>query len=88
MTCLNYSQIQALADGEADDVTAAHAAGCARCGARVQERRVLMGAIERSIDVPVPVPLSTARRVDESLRHGATRLRLEQIATGRHCQKA
>lgn len=78
MTCLNDIQIQALADGEADGAAAAHTAGCARCGARVQERRLLMSAIERSIDVPVPVPMSTARRVDDSLRHGATRLREPQ----------
>ena len=75
MTCLNDIQIQALADGEADGAEAAHAAGCARCGERVQERRVLMGAIEQSIDVPVPMPVSTARRVEDGLRGGATRLR-------------
>ena len=68
MTCLNDIQIQALADGEADGAVAAHAAGCARCGERVQERRALMGAIERSIDVPVPVPLSMTRNVEQIFR--------------------
>ena len=63
MTCLNDIQIQALADGETDGAAAAHAAACAHCGARLQERRLLMAAIERSIDVPVPVPMATARRV-------------------------
>jgi hypothetical protein len=72
---LNDIQIQALADGEADHAATTHAAACARCAERVQERRRLMAAIERSIDVPVPVPIATARRVEESLRHGATRLR-------------
>ena len=75
MTCLNDIQIQALADGETDGAAAAHAAACTHCGARLQERRLLMAAIERSIDVPVPVPMATARRVEEGLRGGATRLR-------------
>jgi hypothetical protein len=82
MTCLNDIQIQALADGEVDGVAAAHAAGCARCGQRVEERRLLMGAIERAIDVPVPVPASLASAVDEirlkaeaiGSQKGATRL--------------
>jgi hypothetical protein len=83
MTCLNDIQIQALADGEVDGVAAAHAAGCARCGQRVEERRLLMGAIERAIDVPVPVPASLASAVEETFRlkaettgsqRGATRL--------------
>src|SRR5688572_18093345 len=75
MTCLNDIQIQALADGEADAAAQDHAADCARCGERLRERRLLLGAIERSIDVPVPIPISTARRVEEGLRGGATRLR-------------
>lgn len=75
MTCLNDIQIQALADGEVDAAAAAHASACARCGERVQERRLLMGAIERSIDVPVPVPISTARNVEQIFR-------LEAEATG------
>jgi hypothetical protein len=65
---LNDIQIQALADGEGDRAAATHAAGCARCGERVQARRALMSAIERSIDVPVPLPMSTARNVEQIFR--------------------
>jgi hypothetical protein len=84
MTCLNDSHIQALADGEPRPDAAQHAATCARCAARVRERRLLMAAIERSIAVPIEVPAPVARRVDEIFRLraaatanqvGATRLR-------------
>jgi hypothetical protein len=88
MTCLNDIQIQALADGEADPAAAAHAAGCADCARRLRDRVALMGSIERSLDVPVPVPSPLVHRVDEafrlkaeatgsgeSFRSGATRLR-------------
>jgi len=86
MTCLNDSQIQALADGEADSASKQHAAGCARCAARVRERAALMSRIERSIDVPVEAPASLTRRVEESLHGGATRLRTVRgagLRTGR-----
>jgi hypothetical protein len=84
MTCLNDIHIQALADGEAAPEAARHAAGCARCGARLHERVELMNAIRHTIDVPVTMPASLAGRVDEGFRfnadaagahEGATRLR-------------
>jgi hypothetical protein len=77
MTCLNDSHIQALADGELLPDAAQHAATCARCAARVRERRLLMAAIEQSIAAPVAVPAPLARRVEESFR-------LKAEATGRH----
>ncbi len=83
MTCLNDSHIQALADGERLPEAAAHAASCARCAERIQERRVLMAAVTRAIDVPVAVPPTLARSVEESLRQGgATRLRTQERGRG------
>jgi hypothetical protein len=82
MTCLNDIQIQALADGEEDGPARAHAAGCAPCAARVRERQALMLDISRSIDVPVAIPGPAARRVQESLRQGATRLRAPEPRRG------
>jgi hypothetical protein len=68
MTCLNDSHIQALADGEPFPDATQHAAACARCAGRVRERRQLMAAVEREIGVPVAVPPSLARSVEESFR--------------------
>ena len=84
MTCLNDIHIQALADGEGTPEMVRHAADCARCGARLRDRIELMGAIRRTVDVPVTIPVSLAQRVDEGFRlnagaagvqEGATRLR-------------
>jgi hypothetical protein len=80
---LNDTQIQALADGEIDAAATAHAASCARCAERVRARAALMSGIERSLDVPIDVPASLARRVDEDLRSsGATRLRDDRSPSG------
>src|SRR5713226_4234671 len=76
MTCLNDSHIQALADGEGDLAAAQHAAACARCGARLRDRREVMAAIERAIDVPAAIPSSLALSVKEIFR-------LKTQATGR-----
>jgi hypothetical protein len=99
MTCLNDSHIQALADGEPLPEATQHAATCARCAARVRERRLLMGAIEQSIAVPVAVPAPLAQKVEETFRlkaeatgrpaeamgrqEGATRLRASRPGTRR-----
>jgi hypothetical protein len=83
MTCLNDSHIQALADGEPLPQAAHHADGCASCAGRVRERRLLMAAVEQAIDVPVAVPPSLARNVEESLRleAQATRAGAEAVTT-------
>jgi hypothetical protein len=76
MTCLNETHIQALVDGEGSAEDRGHARECADCAARVQTRSVLMASIAKSIDPPVAMPVSLARRVEEGLRQsGATRLR-------------
>ena len=76
MNCLNDIRIQALADGEADALGAAHAASCERCGARLRERVTLMSSIAHALDVPVAVPPALASSVEESFRAGgATRVR-------------
>jgi hypothetical protein len=79
---LNDTQIQALADGEADAAAAAHAASCARCGERLRARATLMSAVQQSLNVPVEMPAPLARRIEEDFRlkaegtgTGATRLR-------------
>jgi hypothetical protein len=84
MTCLNDSHIQALADGESVPDAAQHAAGCPPCAARVQERRLLMAAVESEIGVPVAVPASLAQRIDESfrLKAEATRVGSDAARTG------
>jgi hypothetical protein len=48
----------------------------------VRERQALMLDISRSIDVPVAIPGPAARRVQESLRQGATRLRAPEPRRG------
>jgi hypothetical protein len=98
MTCLNDIHIQALVDGEAAPEAARHAAACARCGERVRERAELMGAIRRTIDVPVEVPRGLADTVEATRNHaaaarnqveaagtlkGATRLRESHLRTSR-----
>ena len=76
MTCLNETHIQALADGEGSAEARRHARECADCAARVQARSVLMASIATSIDPPVRMPASLARRVEDGFRQGgATRLR-------------
>jgi len=68
MTCLNDSHIQALVDGEADGAARAHAAGCARCQARVRERQQLMLALAESVNVPALMPAPLTNRVEAILR--------------------
>lgn len=94
MTCLNDIHIQALADGEATPEAARHAAGCARCGERLRERVELMEAIRHAIDVPVTMPASLGRAMDDGFRlkaeatgskeaTGATRLRAQDSGVRR-----
>jgi len=77
MHCLNDTEIQLLADGEAADEIRRHAATCASCGARVRERRALMAQMGETLNPPVAVPPVIASRLNaESLRaQGSTRLR-------------
>jgi hypothetical protein len=79
MTCLNGSQIQAVADREAAPDLTAHAESCSRCAERVRESRQRASALAASLAEPSIVPPALAARVraaiqEESAR-GATRLR-------------
>jgi hypothetical protein len=79
MTCLTNAQVQAVADGEATPVEREHAAACAGCGAKVEERRTQMSALTASF-AAVEFPASSRQRIDAALaagspRSGATRLR-------------
>ena len=56
MHCLNDTEIQLLADGEAADEIRRHAATCASCGARVRERRALMAQMGETLNPP-KIPL-------------------------------
>jgi hypothetical protein len=78
MECLNSTQIQAVADGEAGAAERAHVATCDACAARVARRQQQISEIERTLNAPVAVPPSLAMRVDAALgagAAGATRLR-------------
>jgi hypothetical protein len=81
MTCLNDSQIQALADSEGTVAMREHAAGCASCGQKLRVRTARMEEIRQSLDVPLVVPSGLAARVDAarsgSTAYGATRLRVQ-----------
>jgi len=89
MTCLNDSYIQALADGEGSAEARRHVLECAACAARVEARAALVASIVHSLDVPVTMPASLARRVEDSFRlkadatqQGATRLRTTERGRG------
>jgi len=76
MQCLNDSQIQAIADGEASVAERAHAATCSACAARLGKRQHQMTGIEEALNAPTAMPAAVARRVEGALRSGgATRLR-------------
>ncbi len=79
MTCLNTSQIQAVADGEAPDDLRQHAAACPRCAARVRERRSATAAMQDFLGGETAMPPRLARQIEAALAGqeapGATRLR-------------
>lgn len=85
MKCLNDAQVQAVVDNEATDEIRAHAASCARCAARLEERRTLIGEAVQALEVPAPMPAVLQQRVEQALAssstRGATRLRDAQPAT-------
>jgi hypothetical protein len=84
MNCLNDEQLQALADGEGNDVSRAHAASCAACGARLRARAALMASIESTLNPPVDLPAAFRLKAEateegsgkaDGADRGATRLR-------------
>jgi hypothetical protein len=80
MTCLNDSEIQAVADNESAPDRAAHAAGCVRCGARVTEYRRRVEAARQALAGGATLPDGVAQRVEAAILsghrgQGATRLR-------------
>jgi hypothetical protein len=79
MTCLNESQIQAVADREAAPDLTAHVEGCGRCAERVRECRRRTSALEATLAEPSAVPPPLAARVrgaiEDGSARGATRLR-------------
>lgn len=79
MTCLNDTQIQAVADREAADEARQHVASCAWCAQRVRERESATAAFVTAVSSPVELPPHVARRVEAALdsarTSGATRLR-------------
>jgi hypothetical protein len=84
MSCLNDAQIQAIVDREAGDASREHAASCARCHTRVQERHALMQALGQAVTAPGGVPPDVSLRVERALAEatarGATRLRETRVA--------
>jgi hypothetical protein len=77
MTCLNDAQIQALVDNEAPEDLRAHAASCAPCARRLEERRALIATAVHALDIPAPLPATLERQIAQALgsARGATRLR-------------
>ncbi len=79
MTCLNDSQIQAVADREAAPELIAHAEECSRCGARVRDVRQRASTLEAALATSPAMPPAVAERVrgaiGDSAARGATRLR-------------
>lgn len=73
MTCLNDSQIQAVADREAAPNLVAHADGCTRCAARVRDFRQRAATLESALAEPAAVPPEVAARVRSAIRDGAAR---------------
>jgi hypothetical protein len=76
MSCLNDSQIQAVADHEAAQDAVAHAESCRRCGERVVEFARRASRLERVVATPAVMPANLAARVRETIdgrahiRHG------------------
>jgi hypothetical protein len=82
-------EVQAAADGEADERVQAHVADCASCRAHVEETRRSLdefGALANQMPAP---PADLERRVQQTLRHphvrrerGATTVRAEEPSRG------
>ncbi len=79
MKCLDDAQVQALVDNEAADDVRAHGASCARCAARIEQRRTVIDSAVMALDVPAPMAAALQRRVEQAVVassvRGATRLR-------------
>ena len=74
MRCLDDVDLQAVADGEAREAVAAHAANCARCGERVDGIRRHLRAIASAVNTGAGLPPPLDARVRESVvSHGAAR---------------
>jgi hypothetical protein len=87
MTCLNPSQIQTVADGEAAADLRQHAASCPTCSARVRERHALTGAVVDVVQGDAKIPARLVHRMETMLAaaetSGATRLRADPSRQGR-----
>ncbi len=70
MTCLNDEQIQAAADGEADGAIASHLSGCARCRARVDERRADVDVVARALEATA-MPADAEARIRTAIGDAA-----------------
>ena len=79
MKCLDDAQVQALVDNEAAADVRAHGASCARCAARIEQRRTVIDRALLALDVPAPMAATLQRRVEQAVvassARGATRLR-------------
>jgi len=76
MTCLNDSHIQALADGEGTGEMRRHAAACASCAARLEQREALIAEMRGALAPPVAIPASVVIRLEADAM-GSTRLRAD-----------
>lgn len=80
MKCLNDSEIQAILDNEAAPAATAHASACTRCGARLQEFRRRLAAVEHTLTSDAAMPPAAADRIRYAIAtgtgaRGATKLR-------------
>ena len=92
MKCLDDAQVQALVDNEAADDVRAHGASCARCAARIEQRRTVIGRALLALDLPAPMAATLQQRVERAVvassARGATRLRETGAPRGRWSRAA
>lgn len=70
MRCLTDVELQALADGEAGEMTAVHLAGCGRCRDRVEEIRRRIADITALVDRAGDMPPAVEARVRQAVTSG------------------
>jgi len=85
MRCLSDVELQAVADDEGAESLAAHVAGCARCRARLDDRRRELRDIKGAVNTAGDLPPRLAARVREAIAahepvRGATTLRTPAAA--------
>jgi hypothetical protein len=71
MSCLTDVEVQAIADGEATNASREHAAACASCQGRVDERRAWMRDMKAAVEKIGSVPANAEARLSHAMSTGS-----------------